>query len=409
MRLHLVIPPEYQRIAMMQTFSGKFCYTLAMNTLRKTIQTVFLLAAFTLLVRHLLGLTFATVESYCPGGALEILPYYLKHQVFLCSTSTYNMSMFLALVVGTVIAGRAFCSWVCPIGTTMEFLENQGRTIKTVMMGVWNVRLAVLGRLRYVALAVVLVFTFREADLVLRPFCPNYAMLGGEGHEVAWWSKWLILAFVVAALYLPFFWCRVLCPLGAMLGLLKKASPLAPTIDARVCTSCRACERACPQQIPILEQKRVSSSDCTQCLVCTESCPVDCLRLGVGYGVSMTGSNSGPSVAPRGIIPVVAIFLVLGGFLHAWYHPFPSYVKNWPSQQPPKATDRIEMVLKGLRCRGTCGVLAKHLASETGVLSVKAYTNEHRALIEFDSSLTSKEKIRERIGKTPFVILEERP
>jgi polyferredoxin len=69
------------------------------------------------------------------------------------------------------------------------------------------------------------------------------------------------------------FWCRYLCPYGALLGLLSMLSPFKVTRCAKTCIDCGACSRACPQLIDVQHKTRVSSPECTGCLTCVSSCP----------------------------------------------------------------------------------------------------------------------------------------
>ncbi|HNW37151.1 MAG TPA: 4Fe-4S binding protein, partial [Candidatus Ozemobacteraceae bacterium] len=244
-----------------------------MQKTRHGFQAAFILTAVVLTIRNLTGFTKATIESWCPGGGIESLAFYLKNNAFLCATSGINLLLFLALVIGTLIAGRAFCSWVCPIGTIHEGLAWAGKTGGIRNDSAWRGLGRYVGLIRYPVLILVLWATMSYADLILRPFCPYYVGMSGQEHEVGWWSKWLMLALAWVALALPFFWCRLLCPLGTTLGICRVASPVAPTINPDRCTNCGACGSNCPQQIPVHEVRRVWSSECTSCLVCVDTCP----------------------------------------------------------------------------------------------------------------------------------------
>ncbi|HOY65450.1 MAG TPA: 4Fe-4S binding protein [Candidatus Ozemobacteraceae bacterium] len=368
-----------------------------MQKTRHGFQAFFFLAAAVITVRSLAGFSKATIESWCPGGGIESLAFYLKNQAFLCATSGINLLLFLALVVGTLVAGRAFCSWVCPIGTIHEVLAWAGGTAGIRSETVWRGGWKHLGLIRYPVLVLILWATMTNADLILRPFCPYYVGLAGQEHEVAWWSKWLMLGLAFGALALPFLWCRLFCPLGATLGILRKASPVAPTINPDRCTSCGSCSEQCPQQIQVHEVRRVWSSDCTSCQVCTDVCPHRAIAMKAGYRIPAPGAVSDRhkrfGLSKRFISWSVAA-MMLAGVVAAWNIPMPTFSKSFALFGKTPATATVEMIVNGLRCRGTALTFAWILEQEEGVLSVDAFVAEHRARIVYDPARTRPEAIK---------------
>jgi polyferredoxin len=90
-----------------------------------------------------------------------------------------------------------------------------------------------------------------------------------------------LVALAALSLVVKHFWCRYLCPYGAMLGLFSWLSPQKVVRDAPTCIDCRACTRACPVEIRVHEKEAVTTPECTGCLSCVASCPVeDCLSVG---------------------------------------------------------------------------------------------------------------------------------
>jgi NAD-dependent dihydropyrimidine dehydrogenase PreA subunit len=78
----------------------------------------------------------------------------------------------------------------------------------------------------------------------------------------------------VLSLLIPYFWCRYLCPYGALLGVVSLVSPLKITRHAPSCIDCGLCTRACPVQLPVHRLARVRSDECSACLSCVAACPV---------------------------------------------------------------------------------------------------------------------------------------
>ncbi|HEY9069148.1 MAG TPA: 4Fe-4S binding protein [Candidatus Ozemobacteraceae bacterium] len=368
-----------------------------MQKTRRGFQAFFFLAAAVITVRNLVGFSKATIESWCPGGGIESLAFYLKNQAFLCATSGINLLLFLALVAGTLAAGRAFCSWVCPIGTIHEILAWAGGTAGIKRDAVWRGAWKHLGLIRYPMLALILWATMTNADLILRPFCPYYVGLSGQEHEVAWWSKWLLLGLSLGALALPFLWCRLFCPLGATLGILRKVSPVAPTINPERCTNCGTCSEECPQQIQVHEVRRVWSSDCTSCQVCTDVCPHRAIAMNAGYRIPAPGGTSDRhrrfGLSKRFVSWTVAA-MMLAGVVAAWNIPMPTFSKSFTLFGKTSDTATVEMIVNGLRCRGTALTFAWILEQEEGILSVDAFVSEHRARIVYDPARTRPDAIK---------------
>jgi polyferredoxin len=84
----------------------------------------------------------------------------------------------------------------------------------------------------------------------------------------------VLLALVGLSFVIPYFWCRYLCPYGALLGLASLVSPLKVTRDAPACIDCSLCTKACPARLPVERLRRVSSDECSACLSCVAACPV---------------------------------------------------------------------------------------------------------------------------------------
>jgi ferredoxin len=78
------------------------------------------------------------------------------------------------------------------------------------------------------------------------------------------------LTFVI-----PFFWCRYLCPYGALLGALGVLSPFKIRRDMDRCTGCEKCSRVCPARVAVHRARTVRSDECHACLRCVDACPVE--------------------------------------------------------------------------------------------------------------------------------------
>jgi polyferredoxin len=92
----------------------------------------------------------------------------------------------------------------------------------------------------------------------------------------------VLLIFIVTSMLVKRFWCKYLCPLGALLVVFNKISPLRVVIDRDRCTHCSRCEAECPVDIPGIPEN-IRSAECIRCLECLETCAVpDAVTLRLG-------------------------------------------------------------------------------------------------------------------------------
>jgi ferredoxin len=201
----------------------------------------------------------------------------------------------VGVLVLTVFLGRFFCGWVCPFGTLHHVVHWLGfpRTAKRRLEG--N-RYRPLYRLKYVLLAVFLLaalagslqiglldpialLTRSMTDAVspvvdaglraagLPGIQPSHApYLSGAVLVGA-----LFLAFLLLNLLVPRFFCRALCPLGALLGLFSRFSLFRIHRDPATCNGCNLCSKGCEGAAE--PEKQVRLSECMVCMNCREDCP----------------------------------------------------------------------------------------------------------------------------------------
>jgi polyferredoxin len=86
----------------------------------------------------------------------------------------------------------------------------------------------------------------------------------------------------LASMLVQNFWCRYLCPYGALLGLAALVSPMRIRREPQACIDCAKCAKACPSQLPVDRLITVKSAECTACLECVAACPAaDALAMSI--------------------------------------------------------------------------------------------------------------------------------
>jgi Pyruvate/2-oxoacid:ferredoxin oxidoreductase delta subunit len=219
------------------------------------------------------------VEGFLPISALISLDYWIQTGV-VNDVHPSGLFILLAIVGASLLVKKAFCSWLCPIGTLSESLWLLGKRLfgRTIDPPRWLDY--PLRSLKYLLLLFFLWSIARMDVGALAGFIqsPYNKMADVKMYlffaELTGVAFWTILALVVLSLLVKNFWCRFLCPYGALLGIVGWLSPLKITRQPSTCIDCELCTKACPANIPVHRTRRVWSDECTSCMLCVESCPV---------------------------------------------------------------------------------------------------------------------------------------
>ena len=251
---------------------------------RTVIQVIFLVGTFLIGLRHIMpgeSSKGGAFDVFCPFGAVETFWPFITSGETLKTTSPLNFAIFLGVIGVSVLAGRAFCGWMCPIGTLQDFLTKLSNRIfgkMKIKLAGNKVRLPYkisprndgwLRSLKYLVLAVILLASTFAIYPPLREICPARALVGFQLTTPLLWS--VLITFVITSLVNRRFWCKYLCPLGAVLAPFNKIAPLRLVLNQDSCTNCLRCDSACPMDIPDLTNN-LRSAECIECLECQEAC-----------------------------------------------------------------------------------------------------------------------------------------
>ncbi len=227
------------------------------------------------------------VEAFLPIGALVSLKNWILNGT-LDPVHPAALVLFLTFLAMALFTRKSFCSWICPVGTLAEFLWRSSERLTGRRLRVWRWLDIVLRSTKYLLLFFFLkLILFGMPANALKSFLstPYWAISDIKMLHFftnpSQLSIMIIVALVVLSLLIRQFWCRYLCPYGALLGFFSLFSPCRITRDAHNCTSCGNCDQACPASIPVSRKQQVASVECTGCLSCVESCP-ESLVLGMG-------------------------------------------------------------------------------------------------------------------------------
>jgi polyferredoxin len=218
-------------------------------------------------------------EGFLPISALMSLKYFALSGI-VNTIHPAGLFIFVGILTVSLLAKKAFCSWLCPIGTLSESLWNLGARLfgRTVLPPRWLD--LPLRSLKYLLLLFFVYVVWVMDEFALRMFIesPYNQMADVKMYlffaRMTSFAVWTIIVLMLLSLVIRNFWCRFLCPYGALLGLTSLLSPLKVTRNSASCVDCKLCTKACPAGIPVHRLSRVRSDECTNCLACVEVCPV---------------------------------------------------------------------------------------------------------------------------------------
>jgi polyferredoxin len=218
------------------------------------------------------------VEGWLPIAGLMNLKYWLLSRQI---PQVHPAAMFLLItfLAMAFLFRKAFCSWLCPVGTFSEYLWRAGKKIfkRNFYLPRW-LDLPLRG-LKYFLLgffvwAISTMSIVGIGDFMQSPYglIADVKMLNFFRH-IGETGLIVLGVLVVASVFVPNFWCRFLCPYGALLGLTSWLSPARIRRNAETCIDCAKCAKACPAALPVDKLVQIRSAECTGCLECVAVCP----------------------------------------------------------------------------------------------------------------------------------------
>ena len=222
----------------------------------------------------------------CPIGAMQAVSGSMNFKL-----SFYVIGFVLAL---GVVFGRAICGFFCPFGLIQELIYK----IPFPKKKLWKW----LTYVKYVLLAVFVVIMpvtmVNELGMSSPAFCEYICPAGTLEGGIPLLSTHpelratlgalfsvkacILIITLIGCLSVCRFFCKVMCPLGAIYGLLNKVSIYHMECNKKICVSCGKCHNICPMDVDPV--KNPNSAECIRCGKCVASCPKESLALKFVYG-----------------------------------------------------------------------------------------------------------------------------
>ena len=387
------------------------------------------------------GETAADPEAFCPMGGLQAFATYLAQNSLPCSMSSLQVMMGLVLVAAVVLFSKLFCGYLCPLGTVQDIIKRLRVKfrIKSVKIANGSVADKILRIIKYALLFLIFYMTVEESELFCKNLDPYYAVATGfQGEITLWMSIVSICVLVIGSLVVDMFWCRYLCPLGAIsnslkfwvwIGVLFGIYYIANVIGAGIpwavllgafciigymlevfnarpkyqilhvlknesaCNNCGLCQKMCPYHIDLrtFHNGKINHVDCTLCGECVAACANKALNVGI---------KENKVDKFRKVVPaLLAVALTLFGIWAGGKIELPTIDMKWNTEDV--ASENLQTTtfdnLRTLKCYGSAMTFKAKMEKVPGVHGVKVFVTRQSADILYNAEATSPEKIREAI------------
>ena len=384
-------------------------------------------------------------------GGLQALATYLSRGSLPCSMSSVQVMIGIALVAAIVLFSKLFCAYICPLGTVQDILGKIRKAlhIKGVKVRNGSVLDKILRVVKYALVFWIFYMTVNSSELFCKNLDPYYAIATGFKGEITLWMSIVSISVVVLGSFIiDMFWCRYLCPLGAIsnslkfwlwIGVLFGAYYVADVIGADIpwavllggfcvlgylleifhakpkmqllyvmkdqsaCNSCGLCNKTCPYHIDVrgCRNGKLNSVDCTLCGECVAACSTNALRI----GVCKRGKSKIGNIVPA----LITVALIAFGMWAGGKFELPTIDMEWGIESVAedgtvtKLVDRstLEVAhlegLKSVKCYGSSMAFKAKLEKISGVHGVKTYVTHKTADILYNPAVITPEQIQEAI------------
>ena len=381
---------------------------------------------------------FPDFEAYCPFGGIQALSSYFVNNSLACSMTSAQIVMGIVLIIVIILLSKLFCSYICPIGIVSEWIGKLGERFK-IRFTITGIADKALRLLKYILLFITVYYTVTSSELFCKKFDPFYATVSGFDSDVSLIMGIIGIALVVlGSFYIRLFWCKYICPLGALsnifrfsllflgltgvyisivsfgihigfvwllatlciaafileiLSIENRVFPLLKiTRNTETCTNCQLCTKTCPQAIDVASQKTIKHIDCNMCGDCIQVCPEK---------NTLAINRKGKKWLPA----LILVILITIGIIIGQTFEVPTIAEYWGDVKAKEQMSIYEQSgLKNIKCFGSSSSFANKMRKVNGITGVATYVGTHSVKIWYNPSIIDTLSVQESIF-TPVKVL----
>jgi len=339
-------------------------------TVRRISQAFFFSMFVWFCVVSTVGDKFCQLRGWPVNWFLQLDPLVAIATALTTHTLYWPLLWALAVIVLTIIFGRFFCGWVCPFGALHQFVGYIGNRKKTTAQ---KIRLNKYRKAQCIKYFILIFFLFMAAfpslaatlqtglldpiPLVIRSFnllllpiidrAANFVSVTARFYEGAWLILVIFLTAILLNLVIPRFYCRFICPLGALFAIISRFAIWRIGRKQSECSNCKLCDKACEGACEPSGKIRIS--ECVLCFNCRDDCKDELLAYQTRP--SLAGEITDPDISRRGFM----LSLASGIFAVPAVRLSNKLGSNWHHKliRPPGALPEAEFLKRCIKC-GQC-------------------------------------------------------
>jgi polyferredoxin len=249
----------------------------------------------------------AGVEGWLPIASLMNLKYFVTTGRFPQALGA-GMLLLIAFLAISWLLRKSFCSWLCPVGTLSEMLWKLGNKLigRSLRLPRWLD--LPLRSLKYLLMSFFLFASGTMSAGAIEQFLAgpygavaDVQMLNFFRH-LSGTAAAVLIVLAGLSVFIQNFWCRYLCPYGALMGVAALFSPARIQRSPEPCIDCGKCGKACPSLLPVDQLVTIRSAECTNCLECVAVCPTE-------GALALKFAGRKP-IAPLAVAAIIAIMFL---------------------------------------------------------------------------------------------------
>jgi uncharacterized protein with FMN-binding domain len=213
---------------------------------------------------------------------------------------------FITVMLLTAVMGRWFCGWLCAFGAYNDLVYFISKKVFKTRFRVNEKVDSILKYAKYVVLVFIAIISWTMGSSILESTSPWDAF--GQITDMSTIFSSLLIGLIllilitIGAAFIERFFCRYLCPLGAVFSIISKIGIVKINKPKADCGKCRACTMNCSMGLNLYKVDGVRGGDCINCLKCTEVCPRNNANVNVlGHDVDQNLAGSVAMAAMLGV------------------------------------------------------------------------------------------------------------